>query len=116
MPDWEGAYAAVRGRYRHYDRVHTINNACFVVLGLLYGDGDFGRAISIAVECGLDTDCNGATAGSIIGAVLGADAIPERWIEPLDDRVRSIVSGFDNSSISRLANRTSRLARMVTPG
>ncbi|MBA7600235.1 hypothetical protein ES703_07284 [subsurface metagenome] len=92
--------------YGGYHWVHTINNAAFVLLGLLYGGGDLGKSVSISVMAGFDTDCNGATAGSVVGAMLGAKALPEAWVAPLGDRVRSILSGFSESSITDLARRT----------
>ena len=107
--DWHDALALVMSHYGEYHWVHTINNACMVALGLMYGEGDFGKSISIAVECGLDTDCNGATVGSVLGAMHGAGRLPGEWIDPLNDRVRSMVAGFDNSRISDLAERTLRL-------
>jgi ADP-ribosylglycohydrolase len=71
--------------------------------------GDFGRTISIAVMCGLDTDCNGATAGSLVGVLLGAKALPPKWVEPLNNRLRSIVVGFNENKISDLAKRTMKV-------
>ena len=109
--DWEAALAQVMSTCGHYHGVHTINNACFVAIGLLWGDCDLGKSIAIAVACGLDTDCNGATAGSIVGAILGARALPRAWVEPLGDKVGSMVAGFDGSQISDLAARTHALAR-----
>ena len=94
-----------------YHRVHAINNAALVLLGLLYGEGDFGRTIGISVMGGLDTDCNGATAGSIAGAMLGARALPGKWVDPLNDRIESIVVGFSDCRISDLAKRTDAVAR-----
>jgi ADP-ribosylglycohydrolase len=85
-----------------------------VALALLYGGGEFGRSISIAVMCGWDTDCNGATVGSVLGALLGADALPESWIAPLNDRTRSAVIGFDNSRFSELAQRSLAVYRQVS--
>ncbi|MDP6507674.1 MAG: ADP-ribosylglycohydrolase family protein, partial [Chloroflexota bacterium] len=108
--DWHDALALVMSHYGEYHWVHTINNACMVALGLMYGRGDFGKSISIAVECGLDTDCNGATVGSVLGAMHGAGQLPGEWIDPLNDRVRSMVAGFDNSRIGDLAQRTLWLA------
>ncbi len=105
-PDWKQAWERVMQAYGHYHGVHTINNACFVVLGLMYGDTNFGRSIGIAVECGMDSDCNGATAGSVLGAMLGARALPSQWVEPLNNRVRSAVLGYERTSISDLAART----------
>jgi len=64
----------------------------------------------LAVQGGWDTDCNGATAGSAFGAMHGTSALPAYWVEPLNDRIRSAVFGFDNASISDLAERTLALA------
>jgi ADP-ribosylglycohydrolase len=104
--DWRQAWERVMDSYGGYHWVHTINNAAFVLLGLLYGGGDLGRSVSISVMAGFDTDCNGATTGSIVGAMLGAKALPEGWVAPLKDRVRSILSSFSESSITDLARRT----------
>jgi ADP-ribosylglycohydrolase len=111
--DWRDAWDLVMEKYGGYHWVHTINNAAFVLLGLLYGGGELWRTVSISVLAGFDTDCNGATAGSIVGAVLGARALPERWVAPLDDRVRSALSGFAESSISDLARRTCDVGEKV---
>lgn len=107
---WEDAWRKVMEKYGHYHRVHTINNAALALLGLLYGNSDYEKSITISVMGGLDTDCNGATTGSIIGLMLGAKELPEKWIEPLNDRVESFVIGYNNSRISDLAKRTSKIA------
>ena len=63
---------------RHH-AIHTISNAEIVAMGLLWGELDFGRSICLAVQACFDTDCNGATAGSILGMMLGAKKLPARW-------------------------------------
>jgi ADP-ribosylglycohydrolase len=108
--DWEDARDALEERYGHYGFVHTINNAAVVAAALLWGEGDFTRTIGLAVQGGWDTDCNGATAGSTFGAMHGTEALPRHWIDPLNDLVRSAITGFDNSRISHLADRTLRCA------
>lgn len=113
VDDWEVCWERIRAKFGHYHPVHTINNAALVLLGLLYGREDFGRVIGIAVHGGWDTDCNGATAGSIAGLRMGAKRLPEEWIGPLNDRLESIVVGFADNRISDLAERTWRVARRV---
>ena len=49
-------------------------------------------------------------AGSVFGALHGTAALPERFVAPLSDRIRSSVGEFDNARISDLADRTFRLA------
>jgi len=59
-------------------------NAAYIVIGLLYGDGDFGKTVDISTRCGQDSDCNPASSGGILGTLLGYDAIPEYWKQGLD--------------------------------
>ena len=64
-------------------------NAAYVVIGLLYGRGDFGRTLEIAARCGQDSDCNPASAGGILGTMLGYEKIPAVWrdpVKPIEDK------------------------------
>lgn len=59
-------------------------NAAWVLMGLLYGNGDFTRTYQIAVRCGDDADCNPGTAGGILAAIKGYSNIPAFWLNGLD--------------------------------
>jgi ADP-ribosylglycohydrolase len=107
---WSEALGESAGRTGDLGWIHTVPNAGVITAGLLYGGGDFTRTVALTVRGGLDTDSNGATAGSVAGVLCGAAAIPARWTEPLEDRVRSAVFGFDGVRIGELATRTVRLA------
>jgi hypothetical protein len=58
-------------------------NAAYVVLGLLYGDGDLARTMEISTRAGQDSDCNPASSGAIIGTIIGYKNIPEYWSKGL---------------------------------
>jgi len=90
-------------KWGNYNGVHTINNAACCAAMILWADGDFEKAITGAVLCGWDTDCNGATVGSIMGAYLGA--IPEKWSAPLHDTMYASVVGFDPVTFTEGAER-----------
>lgn len=60
-------------------------NAAYVVMGLLYGNGDYGKTLDVATRTGQDSDCNPATAGGILGTVLGYDNIPAYWKQGLSE-------------------------------
>ena len=77
-----------------------------VTAALLYGNGDFGRAICMAVETGFDTDCNGATVGSILGMASGAGIIPEYWSAPFHDALQTSIFEVGDVSISACAEKT----------
>jgi ADP-ribosyl-[dinitrogen reductase] hydrolase len=50
--------------------------------------GSFEEAVVAAANLGGDADTNAAVAGALAGARFGAEAIPQRWLEPLRDRER----------------------------
>lgn len=106
---WDDAMACAEQRLGHYHWIHAINNASVVAAALLWGDGDFMRTVGYAVEGGLDTDCTGATAGSVCGALVGTAALPEQLVAPLEDTLHSAVFGYEPSRISELARRTAAL-------
>ena len=58
-------------------------NSAYVVIGLLYGHGDFGRTMDISTRCGQDSDCNPSTAAGILATMLGYKGIPEKWMPNL---------------------------------
>ena len=60
-------------------------NSAYIVLGLLYGGGDFTKTMEISTRAGQDSDCNPASAGGILGTMLGYDAIPAYWKQGLKE-------------------------------
>jgi len=85
---------------------HTIPNAMIVAAALLYGKGDFGRSICMSVENGFDTDCNGATVGSILGMAKGVVGIDNCWTEPIGDKLNTSIFGVGTVKISDRAKMT----------
>ncbi|MBN2288811.1 MAG: ADP-ribosylglycohydrolase family protein, partial [Candidatus Glassbacteria bacterium] len=59
-------------------------NGAYIVVGLLYGNGDFGRTLDISTRCGQDSDCNPSSAGGVLGTLLGFSNIPEPWVRGLE--------------------------------
>lgn len=82
---------------------HTNSNAQIVTIGLLWGEEDFGTSICRAVQPCFDTDCNGATVGSIFGMMRGTESIPSRWSDPLHDTLETGVTGYRLVKISEIA-------------
>lgn len=85
---------------------HTISNAMIVVAALLYGEGDFGKSICTAVGMAFDTDCNGATVGSILGMRGGIDCIDEYWQKPVNGKIHTSIFGVGTVSIADTAEKT----------
>ncbi|NQU75603.1 MAG: ADP-ribosylglycohydrolase family protein [Planctomycetes bacterium] len=89
-----------------YGWCHTISNAMAVAAGLLYGEGDYEKSICRAVQACFDTDCNSATVGSIVGAMLGAEALPAKWTGVVNNTLETSITGFNRVKISDMAQQT----------
>jgi ADP-ribosylglycohydrolase len=103
--DWEAWMDHLEARYPRMSPVHTINNALICVMSLFYGRMDSRLSPTIAVMAGLDTDCNGATVGSIVGAAAGRSAFDESFAAPLNDLVKPAMIGFSDTTLCELADR-----------
>lgn len=91
---------------KSHHAVHTISNALIVVIALLYGEGDFGKSICIAVQMGFDTDCNGATVGSVLGMLNGFNSIGDEWVGCLNNKLDTGITGMGIVEISSLVEKT----------
>jgi ADP-ribosylglycohydrolase len=111
--DWEKVNAAIFAKYpaECTSFNHSLPNAAVVLMGLLLGEGDFTKTLGMTVSAGIDTDCTGATVGSILGCALGASGIPNHWVEPLRDSIRTDLSGMAEVKISDMAARMFQAAK-----
>ncbi len=114
--DYRDARGAVDRRFKGMTGVHTINNACLVVFGLMLGGTDFTKVISETVAMGLDNDCTAATAGSIAGAIVGKRGIPEHWHRSFHNKIHTYIRGHDVVEISDLVERYTRQAKILCAG
>lgn len=85
---------------------HTISNAMIVAAALLYGEGDFGKSICIAVGMAFDTDCNGATVGSVLGMRNSIDGIDEYWKKPINSKIHTSIFGVGTVDIEKAVDKT----------
>lgn len=63
--------------------IDAVINSAYILVGLLYGDGDFYQTMDISTRCGQDSDCNPASAAGILGTMIGYSNIPEYWMNNL---------------------------------
>jgi len=94
------------------------SNIAITLLGLLWGGEDFGKVMCITVNCGEDTDCTAATAGSIWGIIRGHQAIPQKWIDPIGRDIVTIALNLGElwhlpRNVDNLTDRTEKLARQM---
>ena len=59
-------------------------NSGYILLGLMYGEGDLDKTIILSTRCGQDSDCNPSSAASILGNYYGASGLPEKYFSALN--------------------------------
>ena len=102
-------YALIHGMWNEangHDWCHTISNAMIVAYALLYGENDFGKSICLAVEACFDTDCNGATVGSVMGMKNGIESIGEEWTSPINNTIETTLIGVGMVNIKEAVKKT----------
>ncbi len=113
--DWKAARETVIKETYDMGWFQAPLNVAFTILGWLYGEGDFGKSICIAIGCGDDTDCTGATLGSIFGIINGTKGIPKKWSDPIGLAIKTCaVTGFDNpADLNALTDQTLAMNRRL---
>ena len=94
---WSSIDLCPEGAYSDFN-IDALINSAYVIIGLLYGEGDFAKTIDIATRCGQDSDCNPASAAGILGIAIGYDQIPEEWLAPLRE-AEQIKFAYTSSSL-----------------
>jgi ADP-ribosylglycohydrolase len=67
----------------------------------------------MAVQAGFDTDCNGATVGSILGMRQGPAGIDSSWTDCLNDTLHTSLAGRNVVKISEIARQTTKLCKSL---
>jgi len=109
---WDEARERIVTIFGHHQPSNAIPNHGFTIIGLLYGK-DFGDRLCKAVNCGYDTDCTGATLGSLLGIMNGASKIPDEWRKPVGEAIvpcRQTVTEGLPKTLGELTQRTIKVA------
>jgi hypothetical protein len=85
-------------------------NGAYIVMGMLYGEGDFEKTMDISTRCGQDSDCNPSNACGVIGILSGYKNIPEKWTRYIEEIADSTFI-FTNYSFNKAVDRTLHYAQ-----
>jgi hypothetical protein len=96
--EWAFDLHCTAGVYKPFNIDATVNMA-YVLVGLLYGDGDFTKSMDISMRCGQDSDCNPSSVGGILGTMMGYDKVPLKWAEPYQD-IEDITLNYTSVSLN----------------
>ena len=115
---WGDARERLVKRFATIQPCAAVPNHGFTIIGWLYGE-DFGDRLCKAVNCGYDTDCTGATLGSVLGILEGTAGIPAKWRDPVGEGI--VLHKFTGDcdapkTLDELTDRTVALAEKVVDG
>jgi hypothetical protein len=83
--DWKAAWKELQAKWgddhfceagSDFDIDAKLNGA-FIVIGLLYGEGDPQKTLEITTRCGQDSDCNPSSAMGVLGVIMGFEQLPQ---------------------------------------
>ncbi|MBD3268035.1 hypothetical protein GF373_15320 [bacterium] len=60
-------------------------NGAYIVMGLLYGEGDIDKTIIISTRCGQDSDCNPSNAAGVLCTSIGYANLPDKYVSALNE-------------------------------
>lgn len=96
---WSEDIGCPEGVFTAYN-IDAVINSAYILIGLLYGEGDFYKTMDIATRCGQDSDCNPASAAGILGVMMGYSNIPEYWMKNLRE-VEDMDFAFTTISLNK---------------
>ena len=85
-------------------------NGAMVLLGLLYGQGDMEKTVTISMRGGYDSDCNPSSAAGVLGAMAGFSKLPARYTRELKLEPKFSYTAYN---VPALLDVCERLARQV---
>ena len=85
-------------------------NGAYILLGLLYGRGDFDQSIIIAMRAGQDSDCNPSNAGGVLFTTSDYDSLDDKYLSALEQGKRFSYTEYD---FQALADVSVKLARQI---
>jgi len=92
--DWRAAWQELENKWGDVDicgagtdfNIDAKLNGAYIVMGLLYGDGDPYKTLEISTRCGQDSDCNPSNALAVLGVINGFSGLPQE----MQDGVKAI--------------------------
>jgi hypothetical protein len=111
--DWQAAWKELEAKWGNVDicgagsafNIDAKLNGAYIVMGLLYGDGDPLKTMEITTRCGQDSDCNPSNAMAVLGVINGFKKLPADLTKGVSEYKDSIFINT-NYSFSKAVDNT----------
>jgi len=88
-------------------------NGAYIVMGLLFGQGDPAKTLEITTRCGQDSDCNPSNAMALLGVIMGLKGLPVEYqnaVNAIGDSVFINTSYSFNKAVDKTLEYAKKLA------
>jgi hypothetical protein len=107
-PDYKRSSCVIEG-FPEFNIDAKLNGA-YIVMGLLYGNGDLDETIKISMRCGQDSDCNPSNAAGILFTTIGYRDLPEKFKSSIDVYTKFSYTDYSYPELIELSERLAILA------
>ncbi len=119
--DWRAAWAELENKWGKTDicgagstfNIDAKLNGAYIVMGLLYGEGDPLKTMEIATRCGQDSDCNPSNAMAVLGVIKGFNGLPAEYrdaVKPIGDSIFVNTNYSFNKAVAKTMEYAQKLA------
>jgi hypothetical protein len=109
--DWQTSWKELEDKWGDVDicgagssfNIDAKMNGAYIVMGLLYGEGDPLKTLEITTRCGQDSDCNPSNALAVLGVIKGFSGLPDdmqEGVKALGDSTFIYTSYSFNSAVA----------------
>lgn len=110
--DWQAAWKELENKWGDVDicgagstfNIDAKLNGAYIVIGLLYGEGDPLKTMEITTRCGQDSDCNPSNAMAVLGVIKGFSGLPsfmQNGVKAMGDSLFINTTYSFNSAVTR---------------
>jgi hypothetical protein len=120
--DWKSSWKELQAKwgYDHFCgagsdfNIDAKLNGAYIVMGLLYGEGDPRKTMEITTRCGQDSDCNPSNAMAVLGVIIGFDKLPPEMKEGVNQMADSLFINTDYSYKKAVENTYKYALKLIT--
>jgi len=120
--DWRAAWAELQTKWGndHFCgsgsdfNIDAKLNGAYIVMGLLYGEGDPMKTMEISTRCGQDSDCNPSSAMAVLGVIIGFDKLPQEMKDGVTYMADSLFNNTDYSFNKAVENTYNYSVKLIS--
>jgi hypothetical protein len=119
--DWRSAWKELEEKWGDVDicgagtsfNIDAKLNGAYIVMGLLYGEGDPMKTLEISTRCGQDSDCNPSNAMAVLGVMKGFSGLPKNMQQGVLAASDSVFVNTDYNFNSAVASTKKYALEMI---